>query len=100
MPVTTKLYCPECDAELVRRPGGCCPQCGTDVRDHVLQQRMREKRIEQVVAVISTLLVVGVSLVVGGCNLVEGIVAYAVTGAVMYALAKRTFFEKGADRGG
>jgi hypothetical protein len=98
MPVTSKIYCPECDALLVRRPGGCCPECGTDVRDHVLQRRQREKRIEQVVAVISTLLVIGVSLFVGGCSIVEGVVVYAVAGAVMYALAKKTFFEKGADR--
>jgi hypothetical protein len=92
MPVQSKLYCPECDKPLVRRPGGCCPECGTDVRDHVLRERLREKRIEQVVAVISTLLVLGVSILVGGCSLVEGVVAYAVAGAVMWVLAKRTFF--------
>lgn len=92
MPLPSKIYCPECDALLVRRPGGCCPACGTDVRDHVLQERQREKRIEQVVAVISTLMVVGVSLLVGGCSIVEGVLAYAVAGAVMWMLAKRTFF--------
>ncbi|HYD49774.1 MAG TPA: hypothetical protein VEB21_15565 [Terriglobales bacterium] len=90
MPVTTKLFCPECDAELIRRPAGRCPNCGEDVRDHVLQARAREKRIEQIVAVVSTLLVLAVSLFVGGCSIVEGITAYAIAGAAMWAFAKRT----------
>jgi hypothetical protein len=94
MPVTTKLICPECDAELTRRPAGRCPKCGEDVRDHVLRQRAREKRIEQVVAVVSTILVLGVSLFVGGCTVVEGAIAYGVAGAVMWVLAKKTFYEK------
>ncbi len=94
MPVAAKINCPECDQLLIRRPGGLCPSCGTDVRDHVLKARRREKRIEQVVAVISTILVLGVSLTVGGCTVVEGVVVYAVAGAVMYALAQRTFFER------
>lgn len=92
MPVQTVIDCPECDEPLVRKPGGRCPNCGTDVRDHVLKARQREKRIEQVVAVISTVLVVGVSLLVGGCSIAEGIIVYAVAGAVMYGLAKRTFY--------
>ncbi len=93
MPVATKINCPECDQPLLRRPGGRCPSCGTDVRDHVLKARLREKRIEQVVAVISTILVIGVSLTVGGCTVVEGVVVYAIAGAGMYALAQKTFFE-------
>ncbi len=94
MPVATKIDCPECDQPLIRKPGGRCPNCGTDVRDHVLKARLREKRIEQVMAVISTILVLGVSLLVGGCSVVEGVLVYAVAGAVMYYLAQKTFFER------
>ena len=93
MPLVTQITCPSCKAPLVRRPGGHCPQCGADVRAHVKQERERETRIDQVVAVISTILVVGVSLFVGGCTVVEGVVAYVVAGAVMWFLAKRTFYE-------
>ena len=93
MPLTSQIACPECDAPLVRKPGGRCPNCGADVREHVVQERERETRIERVVAVVSTVLVVGVSLFVGGCTVVEGVIAYAVAGAAMWFLAKRTFFE-------
>ena len=92
MPISSKINCPECDEPLIRKPGGRCPSCGADVRDHVLMQRAREKRIEQVVAIISTILVLGVSLFVGGCTVIEGAIAYAVAGAVMWVLAKKTFF--------
>ena len=97
MPVATRLICPECDAPLVRRPAGRCPSCGQDVRDHVLAQRARETRIDKIVAVISTILVIGVSLFAGGCTVVEGAIAYAVAGAVMWVLAKKTFYEKEAE---
>jgi hypothetical protein len=53
--------------------------------------RAREHRIEQVVAIIGTLLMLGVMLVTSGVNLFEGIAAYAIVGAVMYYLARRTF---------
>ena len=92
MPIQNVIDCPECDQPLVRKPGGRCPNCGTDVRDHVLQARRREKRIEQIMAIISTILVVGVSLLVGGCSIAEGVMVYAVAGAVMYGLAKKTFY--------
>jgi hypothetical protein len=59
----------------------------------VVQAREREARIERVVAVVSTLLVLGVSLFAGGCTVVEGVVAYAIAGAAMWILAKRTFYE-------
>lgn len=97
MPVATKLFCPECEAELIRRPGGRCPNCGEDVRDHVLTQRARETRIDKVVAVVSTILVIAVSLFAGGCTVVEGAIAYAVAGAVMWVLAKKTFYDEEAD---
>ncbi len=93
MPIPTKINCPECDQPLIRKPGGQCPTCGTDVREHVVHKRERETRIDQIVAVISTILVVGVSLFVGGCNVVEGVIAYAVAGAVMWVVAKKTFYE-------
>jgi len=93
MPVRTKITCPECDAPLVRKPGGRCPNCGADVRVHVTHERARETRIEQVVAIVSTVLVLGVSLFAGGCTVVEGVIAYAVAGAVMWVVAKKTFYE-------
>jgi len=93
MPVTSKLSCPECDAPLIRKPGGRCPNCGADVRAHVVQERERETRIEQVVAVVSTVLVLGVSLFAGGCTIVEGVAAYAIAGAIMWWAAKKTFYE-------
>lgn len=93
MPVTTTINCPSCQAPLIRKPGGRCPQCDADVRQYVKQERDRETRIEQVMAVISTILVIGVSLFVGGCSIVEGVVAYALAGAIMWLLAKKTFYE-------
>ena len=93
MPVSSQIACPECAAPLIRKPGGRCPNCGTDVRDHVLRERARETRIEKVVAVVSTILVLGVSLFAGGCTVVEGAIAYAIAGAIMWIIAKRTFYE-------
>lgn len=95
MPISSKVTCPECAAPLVRKPGGRCPSCGADVRAHVLHERERETRIDKIIAVISTILVVGVSLFVGGCSVVEGVVVYALAGAGMWVLAKKTFY--GAD---
>ncbi len=92
MPLSTQISCPACAAPLVRKPGGRCPDCGADVRAHVLEERERETRIERIVAVVSTVLVVGVSLLVGGCTVVEGVIAYAVAGAAMWFLAKRTSY--------
>ena len=94
MPVHATILCPGCNAPLVRKPGGRCPSCGTDVREHVVHERERETRIDQVVAVVSTILVLGVSLFAGGCTIVEGVIAYAVVGAVMWMAAKKTFYEK------
>jgi hypothetical protein len=93
MPLNQNIACPVCGAPLTRKAGGRCARCGADVREHVQHARERETRIDQVVAVVSTVLVVGVSLLVGGCNVVEGVVAYAVAGAIMWIVAKRTFFE-------
>ena len=54
--------------------------------------RDREERIERVVAVISTVLVGLLFLAGSGLGLIEGVLAYAVGGAVVWVLAKRLFF--------
>lgn len=91
MPVAVKVDCPGCGKPLVRKPGGRCPACGIDVAEHVVATRSREERIEQVVAVVSTVLVLGVLLLGSGAGLVEGILAYAAGGAIVWFLAKRLF---------
>src|SRR5271163_852444 len=91
MPLRTKIECPECDADLVVKRGGVCPNCGARINEHVARVRAREKRIEQIVAVVATVLVVGVAVVTSGATLLEGIAAYAIVGGAMYYLARRTF---------
>lgn len=91
MPLRSTVACPTCDTPLVRRPGGRCPSCGTEVARHVQDERAREERIERVVAVIGTALVVLVSGLTAGLSLLEGIVAYAGVGAVVFYLARKTF---------
>jgi hypothetical protein len=97
MPLLQKFYCPQCERHMARRPGGKCPHCGADVRRHVDRERDRETAIEKVVAVLSTILVVGLSLFAGGCTVVEGVIAYAVAGAIIWYWGTRTF---GKDSGG
>jgi hypothetical protein len=92
MPLATEIDCPACGDRLVRKPGGRCPHCGADVRRHVTEERGRQIRIDQIVAVISTILVLGLSLFVGGCNVIEGVLVYAAAGAVVWVLAKKTFW--------
>ncbi|MCY4387892.1 MAG: hypothetical protein OXC18_12400 [Desulfurellaceae bacterium] len=53
--------------------------------------RGREERIEKIVAVIGTALVVLVLMLAGGVGLVEGILMYGAAGAAMFYLAKKTF---------
>ena len=91
MPLRTKIECPSCEADVVVKRGGVCPNCGASITGHVARVRAREKRIEQVVAVVATVLVVGLVVVTSGATLLEGIAAYAIVGAVMYYLARRTF---------
>jgi len=91
VPLRQRIDCPSCGARLVRKPGGRCPACGAAVARHVEVARAREERIERVVAVIGTGLVLAVSLLTAGLGLVEGIAAYAGAGAVMFFLAKKTF---------
>ena len=91
MPIFQKFHCPECGQLMQRRPGGCCPHCGVDVRRHVQEERDRETTIEKVVAVISTIMVLGLSLFAGGCTVVEGVLVYAVAGALVWWWGRRTF---------
>ena len=92
MPIRTKIECPECEADLVFKRGGKCPNCGASISEHVAKVRARERRIEQVVAIIATALVLGVFVMTAGLDLIEGVVVYAVVGATMFFLARRTFF--------
>ena len=91
MPIRTHVACPSCGIELVRKPGGRCPACGTAVAGHVQAVRSREERIERVVAVVGTVLVAVVLGLTTGLGLVEGVLAYAGAGAVMFYLARKTF---------
>ena len=53
--------------------------------------RTREERIERVVAVVGTALVLGVFSLTAGLGLVEGVAMYAAAGAIMFYLARKTF---------
>jgi hypothetical protein len=61
------------------------------VSAHVAAVRGREERIEKVVAVVGTALVILVFLLSGGLGLVEGVLIYAAVGAAVFYLAKKTF---------
>jgi len=76
---------------LIRKPGGRCPACQESVGQHVASARRREERIEKVVAVVGTVLVVACLGMTAGIGLVEGVAAYAGAGAFMFYLAKKTF---------
>ncbi len=91
MPIAYKHDCPHCGARMKRRPGGKCPECGADVRTHVVEERDREEQIEKVVAVLSTVMVLALSLFAGGCSIVEGILIYAVVGACVWYWGRGTF---------
>jgi len=92
MPLAIEVHCPGCGVRLHHKPGGRCPECGTDVAGHVQETRSREERIERIVAIVSTVLVLIVFGFTSGIGLVEGIAAYAVGGALVWFLAKRLFF--------
>jgi hypothetical protein len=91
MPVHSYPPCPGCGALLVRKPAGRCPECGAEVAAYVVAERERESRIERVVAVLSTVLVVTVLVIGGGFGVLEGIAMYAIAGAFVWYLAKGTF---------
>src|SRR4029450_12272429 len=89
--VLKKHHCPNCGELMQRRPAGRCPHCGTDVRRHVQEERDRETAIEKGVAGISTMLVIGLSLFVGGCTVVEGVLVYDAAGVLVWWWGRRTF---------
>ena len=91
MPLRRRVDCPECGAPLLRKPGGRCPSCGTAVAAYVQAARAREERIEKIVAVLGTALVLVVFALTAGVGLAEGVVMYGVAGAVMFHLARKTF---------
>jgi hypothetical protein len=91
VPLRLKLSCPACGAPIVRKPGGCCPACGASVARHVDEAQTREERTERIAAVVGTALVLLVFMLTAGLGLVEGILAYAGAGAVIFFLAKKTF---------
>lgn len=74
------------------RRGGRCPHCEEWVADHVARARLREKRIEQVVAILATLAVLALFLWAGGAGLLEGIAVYAVVGLGVWYWGKGTFW--------
>jgi len=91
VPLRTAIVCPSCAAPLVRKPGGRCPACGADVTRHVAEARRREERIERVVGIIATGLVLLLFATTAGLGLVEGALAYAGAGVAMFYLARKTF---------
>ncbi len=91
MPLRLRIACPACGVALVRKPRGRCPACGAAVAGHVQEAQAREERIERVVAVVGSGLVLLVFALTAGLGLVEGVLAYAAAGAAVFFLAKRTF---------
>lgn len=61
------------------------------VAPYVAEKRSREERIERIVAIVSTVLVLLVFSLSAGVGLIEGVLAYAVAGLVVWFLAKKTF---------
>lgn len=92
MPVLRRIDCPSCGDRLHRKPAGRCPKCGADVRRHVQEEREKETRVDQVIAVVSTILVLALFAFAGGFQAFEGVAAYAIAGAAIWWVAKRTFW--------
>lgn len=93
MPLRTKIECPACHHDLAVKRGGKCPNCGLAISEHVARVRARERRIEQVVAIAGSLLVLALFFVTTGVSmgLLEGVAVYAAVGAAMFYLARKTF---------
>lgn len=91
MPLRRTVACPGCGRELRRKTAGRCPECGAPVSRHVDRVRAREERIERLAALVGTALVVLVFTLTAGLGLVEGLLAYAGAGALVFILAKKTF---------
>jgi hypothetical protein len=91
VPYVQKIDCPRCEQPLIRKTGGKCSNCGELVTEHIARERLREKRIEQVVAVLSTAAVLALFLWAGGSGLGEGVLVYAVAGVLVWYWGKGTF---------
>ena len=91
MPLRTKIKCPECGADLVVKRGGRCPGCGAAISEHVARARAREKRIEQVLAIVASALVLALFLLTTRIGLIEGVAVYVIVGATVFYIARRTF---------
>jgi hypothetical protein len=61
------------------------------VARHVEATRAREERIERIVAVIGSALVMLVFAITTGLGLIEGVLAYAGAGALVFYAARKTF---------
>jgi DNA-directed RNA polymerase subunit RPC12/RpoP len=92
MPVQSYPACPSCGEKLIRKPRGRCPNCGLKIAAFVVDARAREEKIEKVVAIISTIMVVTVLVLGGGFGVLEGILMYAAAGGLVWYLAKGTFW--------
>ena len=99
MPVNFRIPCPQCGKTILKKREGRCTHCGAPVTDHLDRAKDREERIERLVAVVGTGLVLLVLLVTGGLGLLEGVVMYGATGAAMFYLAKKTFTANRARNG-
>jgi hypothetical protein len=94
MPYVATIDCPFCERPLTVRRGGRCPHCGRWVADHVARARLREKRIEQAVAIVGTAAVLALFLWSGGVGLLEGIAVYAVAGLAVWYWGRGTFWSE------
>jgi len=94
MPYVPTIDCPYCERPLTVRRGGRCPSCGRWVADHVARARLREKRIEQAVAIFATAAVLALFLWSGGVGLFEGIAVYAVAGLAVWYWGRGTFWSE------
>lgn len=91
MPLHLRIPCPQCGKILYKKRAGRCPACGTPVSVHVEEVQDREERIEKIIAIVGTGLVLFVFLLSGGIGLLEGVAMYAAAGAAMFYAAKKTF---------
>ena len=91
MPVPLRIACPQCGQLLYHKRAGRCTACGAPVSAHVEETRKREERIEKILALVGTGLVLGVFLLSGGIGLFEGLAMYAIAGAALFYVAKKTF---------
>lgn len=62
------------------------------VTEHVARARLRELRIEQVIAVLATIAVAALFLWAGDFGLLEGIAVYAMAGLGVWYWGKGTFW--------